>query len=149
MLTRAQGCFNVIHTIDEKFNFPGKGESMYCPKCGTQNDDNAWKCTQCGSELRAAPAAVPFYPEQVTCPKAIWALVIGILAPCCCTFACGILAIVLGISARNEIKENPERLKGDSLALAAIIIGIFDVVIGIVVPIVYFLFFASERGLFR
>jgi Tfp pilus assembly protein PilE len=21
---------------------------MYCPKCGTQNDDNAYKCTKCG-----------------------------------------------------------------------------------------------------
>jgi uncharacterized membrane protein YvbJ len=25
---------------------------MYCPKCGTQNDDNAYKCTTCGIILR-------------------------------------------------------------------------------------------------
>ena len=29
---------------------------MYCPKCGTQNDDNAYKCTTCGIILqRVAP----------------------------------------------------------------------------------------------
>jgi len=29
---------------------------MYCPKCGTQNDDNAYKCTTCGLILqRVAP----------------------------------------------------------------------------------------------
>lgn len=25
---------------------------MYCPKCGTQNDDNAYKCTTCGIMLQ-------------------------------------------------------------------------------------------------
>jgi Tfp pilus assembly major pilin PilA len=25
---------------------------MYCPKCGTQNDDNAYKCTACGIILQ-------------------------------------------------------------------------------------------------
>ena len=25
---------------------------MYCPKCGTQNDDNAYKCTTCGIILQ-------------------------------------------------------------------------------------------------
>jgi len=103
---------------------------------------------QCGTELHVTPSPVPFYPEQETSSKAIWALAVAILAPCCCTFVFGILAIVLGIAARNEIKANPERLKGDALALAAIIIGIFDTLLGIVAPLVYFLFFAREHGLF-
>jgi Tfp pilus assembly protein PilE len=25
---------------------------MYCPKCGTQNDDNAFRCTKCGIVLQ-------------------------------------------------------------------------------------------------
>ena len=29
---------------------------MYCPKCGTQNDDNAYKCTKCGIILHQVPA---------------------------------------------------------------------------------------------
>lgn len=28
---------------------------MYCPQCGTQNDDNAFKCTQCGIILQQVP----------------------------------------------------------------------------------------------
>ena len=29
---------------------------MYCPKCGTQNDDNAYKCTKCGIIIQQEPA---------------------------------------------------------------------------------------------
>jgi competence protein ComGC len=29
---------------------------MYCPKCGTQNDDNAYKCTKCGIIIQQVPA---------------------------------------------------------------------------------------------
>ena len=28
---------------------------MYCPKCGTKNDDNAYKCTKCGIILHLVP----------------------------------------------------------------------------------------------
>jgi Tfp pilus assembly protein PilE len=28
---------------------------MYCPKCGKQNDDNAYKCTKCGIILQQVP----------------------------------------------------------------------------------------------
>jgi type IV pilus assembly protein PilA len=28
---------------------------MYCPKCGTKNDDNAYKCTKCGKILHEEP----------------------------------------------------------------------------------------------
>ena len=29
---------------------------MYCPKCGKKNDDNAYKCTKCGTITQQAPA---------------------------------------------------------------------------------------------
>jgi competence protein ComGC len=29
---------------------------MYCPKCGKKNDDNAYKCTKCGTVIQQAPA---------------------------------------------------------------------------------------------
>jgi Tfp pilus assembly protein PilE len=29
---------------------------MYCPKCGTQHDDNAYKCTKCGIIIQQVPA---------------------------------------------------------------------------------------------
>jgi Tfp pilus assembly protein PilE len=28
---------------------------MYCPKCGKKNDDNAYKCTKCGTIIQQAP----------------------------------------------------------------------------------------------
>ncbi len=28
---------------------------MYCPKCGTQNDDNAFKCIRCGTIIQEIP----------------------------------------------------------------------------------------------
>jgi Tfp pilus assembly protein PilE len=29
---------------------------MYCPKCGKKNDDNAYKCTKCGTVIQQVPA---------------------------------------------------------------------------------------------
>jgi type IV pilus assembly protein PilA len=31
---------------------------MYCPKCGTQNDDNAFKCIRCGTIIQKIPGRV-------------------------------------------------------------------------------------------
>ena len=38
---------------------------MYCGRCGTQNDDNARFCSECGADLSPVnPAAVPVHPDQ-------------------------------------------------------------------------------------
>ena len=121
---------------------------MFCPRCGAHNDDNAWKCEQCGADMRSYVPQVGGYAGPVTSSKAIWSLVLALVGPCCCTFVFGIVAIILGLQARNEIRDFPERYKGDGLALAGIIIGIFDVVMGIVVPILLAIFRGYERGLF-
>jgi Tfp pilus assembly protein PilE len=31
---------------------------MYCPKCGTQNEDNAFKCIRCGTIIQKIPGRV-------------------------------------------------------------------------------------------
>ena len=31
---------------------------MFCPKCGSPNDDNAFKCLQCGAVIQAVPPPV-------------------------------------------------------------------------------------------
>lgn len=56
-----------------------------------------------------------------TASEAIAALVCGLLAMSC--FPLGIVAIWLGIRARRQIRENPDRLSGDTLALAGMIVG--------------------------
>ena len=35
---------------------------MFCTHCGASNDDNAWRCTSCGRELRAT---IPPRPPQL------------------------------------------------------------------------------------
>ena len=43
---------------------------MYCGRCGTQNDDNARFCSECGADLSPVnPAAVPVQPVQ---PRFAW-----------------------------------------------------------------------------
>ena len=38
---------------------------MYCGRCGTQNEDNARFCSECGADLSPVnPAAVPVQPIQ-------------------------------------------------------------------------------------
>ena len=42
---------------------------MYCGRCGTQNDDNARFCSECGADLSPVnPAAVPVQPVQPVQP---------------------------------------------------------------------------------
>lgn len=31
---------------------------MYCPRCGTQNDDNAFKCIKCGTIVQQVPPPI-------------------------------------------------------------------------------------------
>ena len=72
---------------------------MYCPKCGTQNDDNAWKCTNCGEVLpssssqgpRQSPVNIPSYlPQAILCTIF-----------CCLPF--GIVAIVYAAQVNGKI----------------------------------------------
>lgn len=47
----------------------------------------------------------------------------------------GAVAIVVGYRARNEIRNEPLRFKGDGLARAGIVLGVVDVVINVVFAI--------------
>lgn len=74
----------------------------------------------------------------VTNKKATWSLVTGILSLVCCGVAFGIVAVVLGYQARNEIKTSGEG--GDGLALGGMICG----AIGLVLSIVWIPIYASR-----
>lgn len=64
--------------------------------------------------------------------KAIISIACGIIGLCCCNLALGPIAIVLGILARNEIKGNPESYRGESLAIMGIVLGVMDILMGII-----------------
>lgn len=68
---------------------------MFCPKCGTPNDDDAFKCISCGNVLRE-PQPEP--TEQV--PNY---LVYAILCTICCCMPFGIVAIIYAAQVNSKI----------------------------------------------
>ena len=65
---------------------------MFCKKCGTQNDDNAVKCTKCGESLKAVvQAKTPNY------------LVQAILVTVFCCLPLGIVAIIFAAQVNTKI----------------------------------------------
>ena len=87
---------------------------MYCPKCGTENHDNNYQCTQCGeilhatsappapqTELRAAPAPAPIQPvAPVTLPNYLWQ---SIVVTIFCCWPLGIPAIVYSAQVNSKV----------------------------------------------
>ena len=67
---------------------------MYCKKCGTQNDDNAYKCVNCGEELQrvATSQNIPTYLAQ------------SILVTLLCCLPLGIPAIVYAAQVNGKIQ---------------------------------------------
>jgi hypothetical protein len=86
--------------------------------------------------------------------KAIVALVIGILVLpfgfCCGPLGLiGIVSILLGRSARQEIAASGGQQTGDGMAKAGFILGIIDVVLGVLVSIWWVVAFATGNGEFN
>ena len=76
---------------------------------------------------RYPPAHLPHHGPPTTNAKATASLVTGIatlvLSWCCGFGVAGVVAIVLGVKARNEIRASGGRQSGDGMALAGIITG--------------------------
>jgi len=79
---------------------------VFCSQCGTNNADNAVKCTQCGQDLQksvlAVPSAVipPGQPAMVNIPNY---LVPAILVTVFCCLPTGIAAIVYAAQVNSKI----------------------------------------------
>jgi hypothetical protein len=72
--------------------------------------------------VEAAPAAAPLVSPP-TSNLAVASLVSGIAGLVLLPIVGGILAIILGYMARREIRERPDEVSGDGLALAGIVLG--------------------------
>jgi prepilin-type processing-associated H-X9-DG protein len=93
---------------------------MNCPKCGTENPNNAQSCWFCSLALISTPATSPQQAQGVkTSGLAIASLVLGILSPFTC-FVTAIPAIIFGIVALVKIGKSTGQLKGNGLAIAGI-----------------------------
>lgn len=101
---------------------------MRCPKCGTENGDNNFKCTQCGVILHPASPHVIVSSDDTLAglfptknPPALAAYYLGIfsLLPLL-GLPTGIAAVVMGIKALRNAREHPE-VKGKIHAWVGII----------------------------
>lgn len=75
------------------------------------------------------PAYVPPPPPPQTNTWAIVSLISSILSWIGLFGLGGIVAVITGIVARNQIRENPATQTGDGLALAGIILGGVNVLV--------------------
>ena len=101
---------------------------MYCPKCGTENPDDAQLCRSCSWVLTSTSTVSPS-PDAKTSGLAIASLVLAILS-FFTFFLTAIPAIILGIVALVKIEKSAGQLKGKGLAIAGIAVP------GVALPIV-------------
>lgn len=84
--------------------------------------------------------------------KATAALITGIttllLSWCCGLGVLGVIAIVLGVQGRAEIRRSPGIQTGDGLALAGIITGSIAIVVGLLVLVLIAVVIASGQAPF-
>lgn len=71
---------------------------MYCQKCGAQNDDNAYKCVQCGEVIPHAEAAPAAPPREISNHLAQ-----SILVTLFCCVPLGIPAIVFSAQVNSKL----------------------------------------------
>jgi len=97
---------------------------MNCPKCRTENPNDAKSCWFCSSVLPSTSTTQPQQAQGVkTSGLAIASLVLGILSFFTCLVT-AIPAIILGIVALVKIGKRREQLKGMGLAIAGICVPV-------------------------
>lgn len=117
---------------------------MYCPKCGTQNAENNFKCTNCGQNLHPEPKVAPPSDDTLSSiipyknSAALIAYYLGVfsLIPCLGIFL-GIAAFILGLIGLKYAKKHPEA-KGKVHAWIGIIAGGFFAILYIILIIMLF-----------
>lgn len=91
---------------------------MYCPKCGTENPDDAQLCRSCSWVLTSVSTIAPAADAR-TSRLAITALVLAILSiPTLLITA--IPALIFGIVGLVKIEKSAGQLKGKGLAIAGL-----------------------------
>ncbi len=78
-----------------------KERYMFCTKCGTKNDDNAFKCVQCGNVLQALQQVGTGAPEGIEISNYL-AQAILVTIFCCLPF--GIPAIIFAAQVNGKLE---------------------------------------------
>ena len=113
---------------------------MYCPKCGTKNDDNAFRCVNCAQIFQS----VPVYQSSdigddegmrmlLPVGRSGLAIVAGYLGLFSLIIIPAPLALIFGILAVLDIKRNPKK-HGMGRAIFAIVMGsIFSILLFVMI----------------
>jgi hypothetical protein len=115
-----------------------------CPNCSEQIQDAAIKCRFCHSWLVPPPSgyapapALTMQPPRQTSGMAIASLVLGILW---IYWIGSILALIFGYVAKGEIRRSTQKIEGNGLATAGIVLGWVGV--GTLVLVIVFVFIAA------
>ena len=108
---------------------------MYCPQCGTENDDNAFRCIKCREIIQPMPIQ-PQRPAIDDSPAMRMILPVGrsglaIAAGYVGLFAVLLvpapIALILGILAVIDIRRHPEKHGMGRAVFALIMGGIFSI----------------------
>ncbi|QIL20958.1 DUF4190 domain-containing protein [Thermomonas sp. HDW16] len=78
-----------------------------------------------------------------TSTLAILSLISGVLGWSLLPFLGSIGAVILGHLARSEIRREPDRLDGDGLAVAGLVLGYLSIALGVLFVAAIFLFFGG------
>ena len=105
---------------------------MYCPQCGTQNDDNAFRCVKCNEVIQVIPVRqqphviddTPTMRMILPIGRSILAVAAGYTGLFSILLFPAPIALILGILAVIDIKRHPEK-HGMGRAVFALITGGF------------------------
>lgn len=104
---------------------------MYCRSCGTQNDDNNYRCIQCGEVIQflSTPPQTTYRIEEdagmrmlLPVGRSLWALIAGYFGLFAILIFPAPIALVTGIIAVIDIRRN-EKKRGMGRAIFAIVMG--------------------------
>ena len=82
-----------------------------------------------------------------TSTLAIVSLIAGILGWTLVPFFGSIAAVICGHMARKEIRLAPDRLEGDGLAIAGLVLGYLSIAMAVLAVLALFLFFGGLAAL--
>ena len=105
---------------------------MFCKNCGTQLNDNAVICPQCGVPTSNPP---PIMPQQVQAKRDNPLAIVGFVL----AFFCSIAGLICSIVGYNKAKN--EGLDNRGLALAGIIISAVSIGATVLVVAIWFFWF--------
>ena len=81
---------------------------MYCPTCGSSNDEGASFCTSCGASL--VPVEAGDAPQDVP-SRLVWALLVTIF---CFLPPLGIVSIIYAVKVKKKLADGDETGASDA-----------------------------------